>query len=265
MTVAVDPGTAGHTPAVSLNLAARSLSRLVRMPGAIVPTLVMPLFFLLGFSGAYESLTELPGFPTDNILSWMAPWAVVQGAAFSGIGASIGVANDLEIGFYDRLVMAPTTRLSLLLGSVLAALARVALPFTTVLTIALIAGAEVPAGVAGVLMLLVACEGIAVLAALGGLSIVYRLRTQRSMSLVQVLVFVTMFLSIGQVPLAVMNADWLHTAARINPMTNLLRLARQGFIGDVTWGDTWPGLVVIAVGALVLGWTAMRGLRNLTG
>jgi len=256
--------TTAHTPAVTLTLAGRSLTRILRLPAALVPTVAMPLFFLLGFSGSYSSLTELPGFPTDNILSWMAPWAVIQGSAFAGIGASAGVASDLEMGIYDRFVMAPTTRISLLLGPIAAAMARVCLPVTTVLTVALLAGAEVPAGIAGIVMLLVAAEGIAVVGTLWGLSIVYKLRTQRSTSLVQVGIFVTMFLSIGQVPLNVMHEGWLHTVARVNPMTNLLRMARQGFIGNVTWGDTWPGLLVIAVAATAFGWLARRGLRNLT-
>ncbi len=70
-----------------------------------------------------------------------------------------------------------------------------------------------------------------------------------------------MFLTIGMVPLAVMNG-WLHAVATYNPMTNILRLARQGVIGDVAWSTTWPGLVALAGGALVLGVFALRGLRR---
>ena len=35
---------------------------------------------------------------------------------------------------------------------------------------------------------------------------------------------------------------WLHSVARINPMTNILRLGRQGFVGEITWADIvgWP-------------------------
>jgi hypothetical protein len=46
-------------------------------------------------------------------------------------------------------------------------------------------------------------------------------------------------------------------------MTNILRFARQGFIGDVTWHDTWPGVLAIVVSSLALGALALRGLRRL--
>jgi hypothetical protein len=52
--------------------------------------------------------------------------------------------------------------------------------------------------------------------------------------------------------------------ARFNPMTNILALARQGFIGDVTWGQTWPGLIALAGSILVLTLFAVRGLRSIT-
>ena len=29
-------------------------------------------------------------------------------------------------------------------------------------------------------------------------------------------------------------------------MTQILEAVRQGFVGDVTWADTWPGLLALA-------------------
>ena len=98
---------------------------------------------------------------------------------------------------------------------------------------------------------------------LWALGVVYRLRSQRALGLVQVGIFSSLFLSIGQVPLAVMEG-WLHTAARFNPTTNLLRMARQGFFDSgVSWELTWPGLVAggLMVGALAV-W-AVTGFRTL--
>jgi hypothetical protein len=45
-------------------------------------------------------------------------------------------------------------------------------------------------------------------------------------------------------------------------MTNVLRFARQGFLGDVTWEQSWGGLV--AMGAMLLLATifALTGLRS---
>jgi len=247
---------------VVFGLAGRSLNRIRRIPAAIIPTVAMPIFLLVAFSGSFSAVTDIPGFPTDNILNWVLAYAILQGSAFSGASASQAVAADLESGFYDRLLMSPASRWSLLLAPVTAALVRVMLPFLTVTAIALLGGARFEGGIAGVITLLVAAEGFAIVASLWGLGVVYRMRTQRSGAIVQVGIFVVSFLSIGQVPLAVMQG-WLHGVARINPLTNVLRMARQGLIGDVTWATTWPGLVVIAGGVLFFGAFAATGLRRI--
>jgi ABC-2 type transport system permease protein len=128
--------------------------------------------------------------------------------------------------------------------------------------IGLLAGARVPGGIAGVAALAVCAVSVAVLGALWALGVVYRLQNQRSLGLVQVGIFATLFLSIGQVPLEVMEG-WLHGAARVNPATNILRLARAGFLGDVTGDVVWPGLVAIGgLGVLLGAWT-VRGFRRL--
>ena len=46
-------------------------------------------------------------------------------------------------------------------------------------------------------------------------------------------------------------------------MTPVLRMLRQGFIGDVTWAQTWPGLVAIVVFIAVFAAPAYIQLRRL--
>jgi len=48
----------------------------------------------------------------------------------------------------------------------------------------------------------------------------------------------------------------------LNPMTNVLRLAREGFLGEVTWQDTWGGLLAIVILGTLTTVYAVRGLRS---
>jgi len=192
----------------------------------------------------------------------MAPFAVLQGASFAGLGASFSVGRDLENGFYDRLLLAPSPRFAIVAGPVVYAKLRAFIPLFTVVPIALLGGARMQAGLVGYVMLTTAALGTAVVASLWGLGVTYRLRTQRSGSLVQVGIFAVMFLSIGQVPLAAMTG-WLHWVAEKNPFTYVLQMARQGFLGPVTWSDTWPGLLALVVSGVLLGWYTWRGFRTL--
>ena len=72
-------------------------------------------------------------------------------------------------------------------------------------------------------------------------------------------VFLSVFTSTAQMPLDLLTG-WVHVVARFNPMTNVLALARQGFLGEVTWTTTWPGLVALAIGIGGLLLFAYRGM-----
>lgn len=254
-------GDQAHVLEVSWRLAQRSLVNMARVPATVVPVVIMPIFFTVAFSGAFSAVTQVPGFPTDQVLNWMAPFAILQGAAFAGLGASFGAGRDLETGFYDRLLVAPVASRALVLGPLLFSGIRALLPYGIVLPLALLAGASLQDPL-GAVTLLVAAVGVAVVSGLWGLGVAYRTRTQRSGALTQVGIFVAMFLTTGQVPVAMMQG-WLEHVARYNPMTPVLQLARQGFLGEVTWADTWPGLVALLVSGAVLGLFAWRGFRRL--
>ena len=248
---------------VTRSLAPRGLIATLRVPATVIPTIIMPIFFTLAFSGAFGALTGLPGFPADNILDWMAPFAILQGAAFAGFGASFAVGRDIENGFYDRLLLSPAPRWSIISGPLLFSAGRAFLPLCTVLPVAYLGGARIQGGPAGLVTLVIAAVGVALCAGLWGLGVIYRFKTLRAGALVQVGIFVTQFLSVGQVPLEAMEGTWLYTVARLNPFTQVLDLARQGFLGDVTWAETWPGLAAIVLSTAGLAWFAWRGFRTL--
>ena len=84
----------------------------------------MPMFFVIAFSGSFSSLADLPSFPTDNVFNWFVPFAILQGAAFAGFGTGFNTVRDIETGFYDRLLLAPGSRLGLFVGPTLAGLVR---------------------------------------------------------------------------------------------------------------------------------------------
>ncbi len=258
-------GPAAGVVPVALALIRRSLLGTVRIPATFIPMIVMPLFFVIAFGGAFSSVTLLPGFPTDNILNWVAPFSVLQGASFAGFGSAFGAGRDLENGFFDRLLLAPSPRLALILGALGYSALRAFVPTVIVVSAVLLTGATVPGGVLAIAVLLLAAMGVAVSAGLWGLGVVYRTRTQRSGGLIQVGIFSAMFLSVGLVPLSQMEGTWLYWAARVNPITAVLGMARSGFVGEVTLDAVLPGVGALVAMIGLLGWFAWRGFRRLEG
>jgi ABC-type polysaccharide/polyol phosphate export permease len=248
---------------IAVVLARRSLVNTFRIPAAFVPILAMPIFFVIAFSGSFTSLTRLPQFPTDNILNWMVPFAMLQGSAFAGFATGFGTVRDIDTGFYDRLLLAPGSRAPLLLGPALASVVRATITVTVVFAVGFLLGTDMPAGPIAMLPLWLGAVGIAMVAAGWALGVVFRVPGPQAGPILQVGIFFTMFISTGQVPLDA-QLGWVKQLARVNPVTNVLELARQGFIGDVTWRTTWPGLLALA-GSIAVLWTfAATGMRRLT-
>lgn len=254
--------TVTRTMPASRGLAVRSLRNIRRLPSAFVPALLMPIVQAVAFSGTFFAITQVPGFPTDRSINWFLPLAVVMGSSFSGIGIGFTTVRDLESGFYDRLRMAPAPRGALLLGPLLSVWARTAFVVTIVFAVGVAIGARPTGGVAGVVALYAAGLGVAVVGCGWGLGLAYRFGDMRAAAIMQLTLFLALFLTTAQAPLEIMEG-WLYDVARVNPFTRVLDLARVGFLGDVTWAGVWPGLAAIVVlgsAAMAFAWSGLRRL-----
>lgn len=251
-----------RTVPAARGLAVRSLRNIRRLPAAFLPALMMPIVQTIAFSGTFFAITRLPGFPTDRSVNWYLPLAVVMGSSFAGLAIGFSAIRDLMSGFYDRLRMTPAPRRSLLIGPLLSAWVRVLIVVTVVVIVGTGLGARPPGGPLALLLLYVAGIGVSTIGTGWALGLAYRFRDMRAAALMQLSLFVALFLTSAQAPLDVMRG-WLHAVARVNPFTNVLRLARAGFLGDVTWEDVWGGLVALVLMGTAAMWFARRGLAGL--
>ncbi len=251
------------TTRVAAAIAGRSLKLIPRVPSTFTPSLVMPLFLTVAMAGAFSGLVLLPGFPAAKSIDWFIPMTTLQGGAFAGITTGMGIARDLENGFYDRLLSSPASRTALLAGPLLASVLRALIPLTMLLVIAVAAGANFHGGVAGAGTLTVATLGMAFVGGAWSVALALRFKSQQAAPLMQTGIFLLVFLSTAQMPIDLLTG-WLHTVARFNPMTNILELAREGFISEVTWAGTWPGLVSLGgLAAAALAFT-IRSMQKVT-
>jgi ABC-2 type transport system permease protein len=258
---AARPDRRATTPEVAWALAKRSLLATIRVPAGVLPLVLMPLFFVVIFAGTFSELTKFPHFPTDNVLDWMVPFSIMQGAAFAGMGTAFGTVRDMNSGFYDRILLMPGARAGVLLAPIMASAVRCLFTVGVVFAFGMALGADLPGGLAGVVALFGASLAVSTICVGWALGIVYRLPNFRAAALIQVGIFFVTFLSTGNVPLAD-QTGWVHGVARLNPFTNILELSRQGMVGHVTWSGSWPGLVALAGSGVVLWAFALRGVRK---
>jgi ABC-type multidrug transport system permease subunit len=246
--------------AVIRALIVRSRNELLRVPGAAIPGVLAPTIFFLGLNGVFGNLVELRGFDTDSYLSFIIPVSLLQGAGFTGAATGVNLARDIEQGWFDRLLAAPVPRWVLLTGMVASASIRALVPATLLLCVAIPLGASWP-GVLGLALAVVLLMGMAAVAACWGTMLALRYKTQSAAPLMQAGTFVLILFTTAYAPLPLL-ADWLQEIARLNPVTDVIEAVRQPFVGSVTWGDTWPGLLAIAALLAVMGALSVRGMRR---
>jgi ABC-2 type transport system permease protein len=74
--------------------------------------------------------------------------------------------------------------------------------------------------------------------------------------------FVLILTTTAYAPLDLLTG-WLQDVARINPVTEVVEAARQGFVaGSLSWSETWPGVLALAGLLLLFGLFALRGMRR---
>jgi ABC-2 type transport system permease protein len=185
---------------------------------------------------------------------------MLQGAGFTGAATGVNLARDIEQGWFDRLMASPAPRWVLLAGMALSASARALIPAALVLAVALAFGASFP-GVLALLIAAVLVMGMAAVAAFWGMTLALRYRSQSAAPLMQAGMFLLVLLTPAYAPLALLQG-WLHDVASLNPVTKVIDAMRQGFVGGVTWSDTWPALLAIAALLAVLSAAALRGMNR---
>jgi ABC-2 type transport system permease protein len=240
----------------------RARNELVRVPGAAIPGVLAPSIFFLGLTSVFGHLTLLPGFTSSSYQSFIIPVSMMQGAAFTGAATGVNLARDIEQGWFDRLLASPAPRPVILVGLVASAGLRALIPATFLLIVGFSIGTHWP-GFLGLAVALLIVMSMAIVAATWGTSLALRFKTQSAAPLMQAGMFVLVLFTTAYAPRDLLQG-WLQTVVRINPVTHVVEAARQGFVGSVTWSDTWPGLLaLLGLGALFT-FFALRGMRRMT-
>ena len=241
-------------------LALRALNEILRVPGGAIPGVLAPTIFMVGLSGVFgEAASLFRGIDVD-FRTFIVPVGMLQGAGFSGAATGVNLARDIEQGWFDRLLLGPAPRTVLLAGVVSSAAVRALLPVTFLLVVALAIGVDFQ-GVGAMALQYALAMGFAMAAALWGVIMALRFRTQQAAPLMQVVVFASVLFTTAYAPEPLL-APWLRTVADLNPTRYILDGVRQGFVYDVSWPTTLHAFLAVAGLLLVLGGLAVRGMRR---
>src|SRR5690606_38059667 len=117
----------------------RALVTNFRVPAAVLPSLIISIFFLLVYN---SSLSGAAGFflRGQSCLGFMLPFAVISGEVSGASVAGQSIVRDIVSGCFDKLMFTPISRGALLLGPMLAGAILLALQMALVVTVGVLMG-----------------------------------------------------------------------------------------------------------------------------
>jgi ABC-2 type transport system permease protein len=238
----------------------RSIHNTLVSPAILLPSIIFPLFFLAAFAGGLSRISDIPNFDyKPGYTAFQFAFVFLQSAAFGGVFSGFGVARDFDSGFARRLLVTAPQRSGIIAGYALGALMRWAITGVVITIAALLAGMHIQ----GDGVELVGLVGLGIMAnlvaALWACGVAMFLRTEQAGALIQVPVFIVLFLAPVYVPLRLLTG-WIHGVARFNPATVMLEAAR----GLIAASPVKVGLafVLLAAGSVVMAVWARRGLAS---
>ena len=248
------------------SVARRAIRQIPREPEAVIPALVVPIFFYVLNIGALSKITHAAAH--FSFKSFELPVAVVF--AVTGISRASALVTDIQNGYFDRLVITPVRRLPLLLGLMTADLTLVMALAIPVVIVGLAIGVRFHAGILGIVIFVV-LSGIWGLV-FTGLPYAIALKTGNpgAVNASFILFFPITFLSTTFAAKQYLQG-WLGAVATYNPMTYILKGLRSLIVGgsgapgpDPSWSPGSIGEAVLAIAgfgavSLTLALLALRG------
>lgn len=254
----VSPRSAGFLHDLS-TVSLRAIRLTLREPEAFVPALIIPVFFFVVNVGALQSFVEGSLPPGFDYKAFQLPVSVIF--AVTGVSRAGSLVIDIQDGYFDRLLLTPVKRGTLLLGLMSADLALILALAIPVTLLGLLVGVSSATGILG-LVVFVIIGGLWGLAFTGfPYAIALRTGNPAAVNNAFLLFFPFAFLTTAYLPEEQMTG-WLATAAKFNPVTYLLDAMRTMLMVGWDAESLLKGLAAIAVvGAVAFGlaFAALRG------
>ena len=246
----------------TLALGQRALREAWRTPEALVPTLFIPLCFLvvnIGQAGRIFPSASTGFLDGQGYGAFQLPNSLLLAASFGM--AALFLVEDIEGGYFDKLRAAPVPRTSIVLGRLLAELVKGLAIAAALVVLALPFGIAVAGGVPGFVLLIALTALWAVVYAGFMQLIALKTRSAAATNSGGLIFFPLLFLTPNFVPRDMLTRP-MEIAATLNPVTYVMESMRHLILGGVSFSGVAPGFAVVAGLGVVMVALNVRTIRR---
>ncbi len=245
-----------------LLLGRRSVREILRYPEATIPVLFIPLFFLAVNIGQVSPTfpSSTPFLEGQGYVAFQLPVSLMFAVATATTG--LALVTEIDSGYFDKLLVAPIRRTSLILGRLTADLARGIAGSAIVLLVGIVVfGAHVESGPAGAVLVVLLAALFGVAYAGFGILVALTTRNVQATNTSFLLFFPLLFLTPNFVPFDRLSPV-METLARINPVSYVIVGIRSLIIDGWVVDKILVCLGVILVMGVVLIGLSLRAIAT---
>jgi len=245
-----------------LVLARRALREGIRTPEAIVPTLFIPLFFLVVNVG--QAARIFPGSTTaflhgQGYGAFQIPSSMLLAASFGS--AALFLVEDIVDGYFDKLRATPVNRSALVLGRLIAEGIKGLLIASLIVALGIAFGIRIASGVLGFFLLIFLTAGWAIVYSGFMQIIALKTRSAAATNSAGLVFFPLLFLTPNFVPRNLLTHP-MEIAATFNPVTYVMEGMRSLILQHLPWQTIGLGYLVIAVATVLMLALSVRVIRS---
>ena len=229
--------------------AMRHLRVVPRNSETLIFSTIQPIMFVLLFVYVFGGSIEVPGY--DSYRQYLLPGIFTQTVLFGSGFTGVGIADDMQKGFIDRLRSLPMAHSAVLIGRTLSDLTRNIFTFAIMFAVAYLVGFRVRGGLADAVFATILLLGFSYafswIQAAIGLSVK---SVEAANSAGFIWMFPMTFVSSAFVDTRNMPS-FLQTVAEANPFTQVTNAVRALYNGhdpgaDLVWAIGWAiGITVV--------------------
>ena len=244
-------------------LMARALREARRTPANDLGNAFIPLFFYAVTVGAVGGVAR-EAFGVDDYKGFQLPVALLQGAAGIAGGAGLALTQDIQSGYFEKLMLTSTPRFAIVLGRMLADAVKALGLSVLIIAMALAFGSGFETGPAGMAVLLVGTAAFAL--AYSGIGVAIALKTGSPQAAqAGFLIFFPLLVRAPTFAPIEVFANWLEAIARANPVTYLIEGQRSLITAGWEPAALLKGAAaIVGIGAFTFTLTALA-LRSRAG
>ncbi len=227
----------------------RHVKRFLRTKARIFGSIIQPALFMTAFGLGIGRNSMVDASTTLSYFDYLIPGLVGMSIIFGSVMAGISVIWDRQFGFLKEVLVAPVSRVTIVIGRAAGATTTSLIQATIIIILGMGFGvsmtcANVHYAIMFMILLSLFCVGL-------GLAFSSRIEDMESFQFLQNIFLMPMiFLSTAFIPLG--NApEWLRVILRINPISYAIDGIRYGLL-SFSYFSIYVDFVVSVISAILL-------------